>query len=1392
MASIDDKVVEMTFRSESFLSGATRVLEALSRMKLGLSSLKNAGHDLDGLNRAGEHVQLGHISSALESISSKFHAMSVIGVTALATVASSAVTAGLHMVKALTIDPIKAGLDVYETKINAIKTILANTQAEGTNLKQVTTALNQLNVYANKTVYNFGQMAKNIGTFTAAGVNLKTSVASIKGIANLAALSGSSAEQASTGMYQLSQAIAAGTVKLQDWNSVVNAGFGGKVFQNALIETARVNGVAVDAMIKKYGSFRQSLQSGWLSAKILTQTLSEFTGDLSAAQLKAMGFTDKETKAIMRQAAAAVSSATQIRTISQLHQALAEEIATAWSHVWEALLGNVNQATSTLTGVHKVLENAFTNPINDLAKMLEAFNKLGGRGIIIDAISTAFHNFAAILHTVGAAFRAVFPASGGGAAQGLLNIAKAFDSFMHALTPSAHTLQNLQTIFTGLFSVVKIVIDVIKGVVTAIFGIGSSAKGAGGGILDFVAKIAQFITNIRKAIESGNGFNNFFKGLGTVLSLPIKIIGFLIHILGDLASGVGHAFSAIQPFFAKLGDLFKNIWSSITQAISGGSASQVGTLLNEGLFAAVLLAVRKFITGFGAKLKLPTGGGIIGQIKGLFESLDKTLVNLQRTVQAGTLEKIAIAVGILAASMVALSFINPVNLSKALAAIGVGLTELVGTMTLIGKISTGGIVQMTAIALAMNAVATAMLILSGALAILAQFSWEELAKGLSSIAVLLGTLTASIKVLGKSAPEVIGSAFAMDLMAVALIGMATAVRILARLDWEGLLKGVGTIAALLALMGAFNKFGGAQLISTAAAMLILSGALNAMAVAIKLLGDMSIGQIGKGLLAVAGGLVAIAVGMSLMPPTMLLTAAGLLVVSGALNVLAGALRIMGGMSWSDVAKSLVELAGSLVILAAGLALMTGSIAGAAALVVVAAGLALLVPILFALGKMGWATILSALGALAAVFVLLGAAGLLLTPLVPAILGLGAALVVLGVGVAAIGGGVALLGIGLTAIGVAVTSSGLAIVSFVKGILSLIPFALAKIGKGIAAFAGAVAKSSIAITKAFVGIGTSLLNAIIKLVPRAATAFQRILTAMLNIINRNAGPVARTMAHLLNVALTTIASHIGQFVNKGSDIIIGFLRGLTRNIPRIARAGTDTVIAFINAVGNSAGRIVNAGVNMIIRFVNSVANTIRSHTAQMRSAGLNLAGAIIDGMTGGLWSLAGRAIAAAASLGSRIISALGKAVKFFSPSHEAWKIGESVAMGLAIGLTDNAKLADTAGKRTGESVLRNLKSSLSSINTDVGALNPTITPVIDLSGAKKGFDDISTMAAALSPIVSTAAAFASAPNNVTGSGQLAGTTINFNQTNTSPKALDAATIYRQTKNQLSQAKGALPV
>ena len=271
MSSIDERVVNMKFNNQQFEAGIKQTTQSLDSLKKGLN-LDGATKGLDDLDAAGKKFSLAGMAQGIDTISSKFSAMSIAGITALVNLTNKAVDAGLTFAKSFAFQPILDGLHEFETNMNSIQTVLANTESKGTTLDDVNKALQELNTYSDKTIYNFTEMARNIGTFTAAGVDLQTSVSAIKGIANLAAVSGSSSEQASTAMYQLSQAIATGTVKLMDWNSVVNAGMGGQGFQDALKRTARVHGVAIDDMIKKDGSFRDSLQEGWLTAQILTET----------------------------------------------------------------------------------------------------------------------------------------------------------------------------------------------------------------------------------------------------------------------------------------------------------------------------------------------------------------------------------------------------------------------------------------------------------------------------------------------------------------------------------------------------------------------------------------------------------------------------------------------------------------------------------------------------------------------------------------------------------------------------------------------------------------------------------------------------------------------------------------------------------------------------------------------------------------------------------------------------------------------------------------------------------------------------------------------------------------------------------------------------------------
>ena len=367
--TVDSRVVEMRFDNKQFESNVQTSMSTLDKLKQKLN-LSGASKGLDGLNTAAKNVDMNSLGRGVETVTAKFSALQVMGVTALANITNSAVNASKNLVSALTIDPVKNGLAEYETQINAVQTILANTQKEGTNVKQVNAALDELNTYADKTIYNFTEMTRNIGTFTAAGVKLDTSVKAIQGIANLAAISGSTSQQASTAMYQLSQALAAGKVQLMDWNSVVNAGMGGQVFQDALVRTSEHLKTGAKEAIKTYGTFRESLTKGeWLTTEVLTETLNQLSGAYSKADLIAQGYSEKQAEEIVKLADTAVDAATKVKTFSQLIDTLKEALGSGWTTTWRLIIGDFEEAKSLWTSVSDVL-GGFINKMSDARNSL--------------------------------------------------------------------------------------------------------------------------------------------------------------------------------------------------------------------------------------------------------------------------------------------------------------------------------------------------------------------------------------------------------------------------------------------------------------------------------------------------------------------------------------------------------------------------------------------------------------------------------------------------------------------------------------------------------------------------------------------------------------------------------------------------------------------------------------------------------------------------------------------------------------------------------------------------------------------------------------------------------------------------------------------------------------
>lgn len=983
---IDQRVIEMRFDNKQFESNVSQTMSSLDELKQSLN-FNDTSKSLEKVSDSARRVNLSPLSDSANAVKLKFSALYAMVDETFRGMVRSAEMHAKRIVSAFTIDPIKTGFQEYETQINAIQTILANTESKGTTLDDVNGALDELNTYADKTIYNFTEMTRNIGTFTAAGVDLDTSVSAIKGIANLAAVSGSTSQQASTAMYQLSQALSSGTVKLMDWNSVVNAGMGGQVFQDALKETARVHGIAIDDMIKEEGSFRETLSNGWLSSEILTETLSKFTGDLSEEQLKSMGYTKDQIDGILKMGKTANDAATKVKTFTQLFDTLKEAAQSGWTQTWEILVGDFEEAKELLTNISDTVGGMIGAMSDARNKLLENWKVLGGRTALIDALKNTFEGLMSILTPIADAFHEVFSPI---TSKQLFAFTEGLRDLTAKFKLSKSASDNLKRTFKGLFAVVDIIKQAIVAVLKLLRPILNIAIDLVGVFFKITAVLGDWIVILGKAIKSSDIFN---KTIEAVVIIVNSVYGAIKKLFGALKSKVpSSGFINLGEIFEKIGNkilelansfdsltakaissaaamfdsfknskfvgVLKNIWgviknitagigtffSIIATGISnmfsnsdvGDAAEAVGTIadvifgaINTLVAGGLGVAIFKFINNLSKVVD--DIGGIGGTIKGIFDDVRGCLQEYQKSIKANVLKKIAVSIAILAASLLVLSLIDPEKLTVAIAAVSLLFAELMLTMKIFTSLDTlKG--KVTKVCGTMLAIAATMLILSVALKIMGALNWEQMGVSLITLTTSLALLIGTVKLIPEK--DLRKTASSLVTLSVSLVILAAALKIMSTMGWREM--GVSLISlagGLVALVGATHLLSKKMTPGVAFSMILLSTSLIALAAALKIMGTMDIRSMGIALLGLAGAMGAIILVSKTMGSsikgglTMLAVSGAMLIFAGALVVLCAALKILEGIDWETLKKGgvvLGALLGSILALAGISALMGSS------------------------------------------------------------------------------------------------------------------------------------------------------------------------------------------------------------------------------------------------------------------------------------------------------------------------------------------------------------------------------------------------------------------------------------------------------------------------------------
>lgn len=1265
--TIDERVVEMRFDNKQFESNVQTSLSTIEKLKKSLD-MDGATKGLESIDSTAKKVNMSGLGSAVETVKTRFSALEIMAVTALANITNSVVNTGKQMLRSLTIEPIADGFNEYELTLNAIQTTMAGT---GKTAKEVETQLKKLDEYADKTVYSSADMFNNLPKFTNAGVEIEQATTAMVGIANATALAGGDARQASIAFYNLGQAIGTGYLSRMDYNSINNAGIATMEWKNQMVEAALAAGTLTEAGdgLYKAGNktftlqqlFIDGLQEQWATTDVMMKVFQDY-GD--------------ETTEI---GAKAYSAAQDLRTFSMMMDSLKATAGTGWKDTWQILFGDLDEAKELWTELGNVIGGFISAQADARNEMLQGWKDLGGRTKLIEALKNAFEGVQSVIKPIYEAFREIFPPT---TAQQLYDITENLRKFTANLKLSDTASANLKSTFKGLFAILDIVKQAFSAIFTAIRPLFGGFGTLGDGILGFTGGIGNAIVAFDEFIKTSGAFQKVGEGIATVIQTIMTALSTLknkikekfesanfevFHSLlerihermaqvgeaaGEMKSGVIVAFEVIGETLAncQFVQLLSAVWNAVKTIGSGiikilgelgsslaknlGEANFSGIidLLNGISFGAIAVGITKFVGTFRKAIK-DIGSfkesfiGILDSVRGCFEAY-------QTQLQAGTLLKIASAIAILTASLIALSLVDSEKLNVALGAITVLFAELLASMAVFNKISgqaTGVMKSVTA----MLGIATAVLILASALKKIANLDAKQLTTGLIGVASLTTMMVAAAKAMSSNSKTIIKGATQMVIFAAAIKILASVCEQLAKLDWnqlakglvgvgvllaevslflrtakfsgksittatgivilsaaikvlasackdfgemkwEDIGKGLASIAVLLAEVTAFTKLTGnaKHVISTGVALIAIGAAMKIFASAVKDFSGMQWDEIARGLVAMAGALVAVTIAVNFMPKNMIGIGTGLIAVSAALLILANALNQMGSMSWEEIAKGLITLGGAMAILAIGLNAMTGTLAGSAALLVAASALLVLTPVLAILGAMSWSSIVKGLVTLAGAFAILGVAGAVLTPLVPSILALSGSLALIGVAVVGIGAGLALAGaglsalaVGLTALAAAGTAGATAIVAsltvIITGVAALIPAIVAKIGEAIVEFCKVIADSAGAIGEAVKAVVLMLVDVLVECVPAIADGALKLIAGVLEALVEYTPSIVDSIFQFLIAVLEGVAKNLPSLIQAAVDVLMAFFSGIVGALKGI---DTETLLKGIVGIG----------------------------------------------------------------------------------------------------------------------------------------------------------------------------------------------------------------------------------
>ena len=944
--TIDERVVEMRFDADQFNKNIDTSIQSINKLN----------SSIDGMSKGDGLLNLGKAAEKLDFSKAEFNAtqagLHIQDVWEKATrfleenIANRLVNFGTNIAKSLTVEPVFTGFNEYEQKMGSVQTIM---NGANVSLEETMDTLEELNQYADRTIYSFSDMTSSIGKFTNAGVKLDDAVMAIKGISNEAAVSGANATEAGRAMYNIAQALSTGSMKLIDWKSIENANMATMEFKKTLIETGvelnsikkgQTSSLTAEELLADPAKFRASIEGvkgqTWVTDKVMIEALKKYADETTEFGKKAY------------------AAAQDVKTFTMLMDTLKEAAQSGWAVSMENVLGNFDEAKAMWTAVNNEIGGLLDKSSDERNKLLEEWNKGGGRQALLNSVANIWFTLKDSVSAVKDVFQDVFPPM---TADRLLAITKNFENFtgkVRAFMSDASTISVIENTFKGIFdalkgggsilssfySSAKTVFGYMSTAFTSVFNVGDSAKFG-----DFLSNIGKTLTEVSQKVktffeDSKNGQNivKIFQGIFSAIDLVRKGIVSLGNIassiLSPLFGGAGGLGSSILSIAGAIGDFLTALnngtgaigsLSGITEGIKNLESTIANSIKNFGLFdtvfngvVTVINKVKEALSGFkigdifgNFKLpkidfgEVPDAGPIIKTLQTISETIQNIFSSLTKNIRSNDMLKplfdfynglTSVLNGVLT---VATSLLNAIR------SIFDGFANMMDTAPFltISLIFNNilNFIKLLTTGFSIGAITETFQKLAG---VLDNFGdafegWlnESLAKAAKNFAIAIAIVAAALVVLSTVDPgRLLVATIALSAVA---IGLRRAITSLSNIKFEG----IDTIRK------SFQKL--TMLGQLTTSIIKFSIGIAVVALALKSIGELNIGNMFAALISVLvlmQAMVKVAEKLSTMDPgKMGKIGFAMMEFAVGVRILASAIAVLGGLSLADAATGLIAI-----------------------------------------------------------------------------------------------------------------------------------------------------------------------------------------------------------------------------------------------------------------------------------------------------------------------------------------------------------------------------------------------------------------------------------------------------------------------------------------------------